>query len=367
MKESFWQTNANQEHEEAKKEKLETGSAVFDFLERTKFLEHRQSDEVFDKWLADLSYEDYSAYLTRLNGLLRATPIKSRSIDGGNVAVSAGIYGVEYLPPAPEQKDGLMKEVFAALKEIPDNNDRALLEYYALQAIHPYADGNGRTGRLLYELISDSGKDMTSEKLSALLDHDVEGDQGIGTGRDSFAEKVLSPAEAYYLVNRELAKEFLDKGFTDEYGLIYIAANSGRGTVPPEAEQRLPQETVNKAKDILGEEGVRNWSFRGLALAKLLEEHEDLGKYRYDLDNPIISHQRRTVAEDIGKKIFALKGDKLMENLTDEELLRLIEIHKGLKADFIKTLIDAFKNPDKHQTKDVSGEDKMIKDYFKNL
>jgi len=79
------------------------------------------------------------------------------------------------LPPSFEQKEGLMREVFEAFKQIPDNEDRALLIYYAIQAIHPYSEGNGRTGRLLHEIISGDSGELTEVKLSKLLDHDQGG------------------------------------------------------------------------------------------------------------------------------------------------------------------------------------------------
>ena len=363
--ESFPQPTPPQEKQEPVAEKLETGKKVFEFLDRTKFLDVRKSDEQFDEWLQKLSYEDYTNYLTRLNGILREVPIKKRAVDGSGVEVSFGIMGdISYLPPSAEQKDGLMRESFDALKKIPDNEDRALLEFYALQAIHPYSDGNGRTGRLLHEIISEDGKELTEEKLSELLDHDKDGHAGTGKGRDVFAEKVLDANSAYYYINREVAREILGEDFLNEHGSIYVAAASGVGNLSEAVKQKLSPEEAVLAEKILGEADVKNFSFRGIVLAKLLREKTDLQKYQYESKNPL-DERRGVVAEDVGKKFFSIDGEELMPNLSEEDARRLIEIHKEVKTKFIKSMIDIFANPENHQMKTKEGEDVAIKSVFR--
>ena len=356
-----------QEKPEPVVEKLETGKKVFEFLDRTKFLDVRKSDEQFDEWLQKLFYEDYVNYLTRLNGILREVPIKKREVDGSGVELSAGaLFGISYLPPATEQKDGLMRESFEAIKQMPDNEDRALLIYYAIQAIHPYSDGNGRTRRLLHEIISEDGKGLTEERLSELLDHDKQGSSGSGKGRDSFAEKVLDPNSAYDYINREVAREILGEDFLKEHGSIFDAAMAGEGFVPVAVKEKLLQEEVVLAEKILGESEVNNFSFRGLVMAKLLREKGDLQKYPFTLNNPIIDGQRRGITpEDTGKKIFSFEGDKLMEDLTVEDVRRLIEIHKEIKSKFVKTMVDIFANPENHQITNKEGEIVPIKTTFR--
>lgn len=170
--ESFSQSDLPQEKQE-QAEELKTGEMVFNFLDKTGFLDIRKSDEKFKEWVQKISYKDYSEYLTRLNGILREIPIKQRSVDGNFVELGFGVAGdeISYLPPATEEKDTLMRETFDVLQHISDSEDRALLAYYSIQAIHPYNDGNGRTGRLIHELFSEKGKKLNKESLSDLLDH----------------------------------------------------------------------------------------------------------------------------------------------------------------------------------------------------
>lgn len=362
--ESFPHPIPPQENQEQKEEKLETGKKVFEFLERTKLLDVRKSDEQFNGWLQELSYEDYSNYLTRLNGILREVPIKKRTVDGSRVEVSFGIMGdISYLPPSDEQKDGLMRESFDALKTIPDNEDRALLTYYALQAIHPYSDGNGRTGRLVYEIISEDGKELTEEKLSELLDHDKEGHAGTGKGRDVFAEKILDVNSAYYYINREVAKEILGDNFVQENGSIYVASASGFGNLSEAVKQKLSPEEATLAEKVLGEGDVSNFSFRGIVMSKFLSERPDLQEYQYQVKQPL-DERRGVVPEDFGKKIAGIDAEELMPILTEDDARRLIEIHKEVKTKFIKNMIDIFANPENHRIKTKEGEDVFIKSVF---
>lgn len=356
---------AAQENQEPVAERLETGKKVFEFLDRANFFDIRKSDEQFEDWLQTLKYEDYSNYLTRLNGLLRDVVIQDRSVDGSGVQLTFGITGdISYLPPADEQKDHLMRETFEALKSIPDNNDRALLAYYSLQAIHPYMDGNGRTGRVLHELLSDNGKELTEDKLSLLLDHNKEGHSGTGQGRDTFAERVLRPDKAYYLVNREVAKEVLGEQFVEENGSIFVAAYVGVGQVSDAVKEKLSPEESVLVEKILGEGEVNHFPFRGIVLAKLIQEKPELQQYLYQAAFQLDA-SRGVVPEDYGKKPFAIHGEEIMQNLTEEDARRLIEIHKEVKEQFIKHMIEIFTEPEKNQLTMKDGRSVDTKNVFR--
>lgn len=363
--ESSIQPKIQEKNQEPKEEGLETGKRVFEFLERTNFLRVRNSDEQFNEWIQNLSFDEYQNYLTRLNGILREVPIKNRSIDGSDVIVSFGITkDVSYLPPYSEQKDAMMREVFETLKKITDNEDRALLIYYAIQAIHPYSDGNGRTGRLLYKIFSEGGKGLTEEKLSELLDHEKKGNLGTGKGRDVFAEKVMDANSAYYYINREVAKEVLGNTFLEESGSIYVDYPSGVGYLTQDVEKKLSSDEASLVKRIIGEGDVKNFSFRGIVMSKFLSERPELQKFQFEVKVPL-DERRGVVPEDFGKKISGVDAGKFLQILTKSDARRLIEIHRELKTKFIQTMIDIFANPENHKIKTKEGNEIDIKSVFR--
>lgn len=346
--------------------KLETGKKVYEFLDKTGILETRKSDEKFENWFQNLSYQDYCDHLTRLNGIIRETPIKNRSIDGKNVEIATLIGNksiTDYLPPDHNQKDDLMRKNFEALKKISNNQDRALLNYYAIQAIHPYADGNGRTGRLLYEIFSETGKEITPQKLSDLLDHNENNHYGINRGRYLFSQKILYPSNARYFINRELAKKTLGDDFTKENGAIFLSSIPGSIYFSENTEKELSKKEVLLAKKILEESDVENFPFSGITLTKLLMEKDNLKKYAYKIVR-FLKKNDDVVPEDYDKKILGIKSEDATKNFTKDDIQRLIEIHKEIKTDFIEDMIDIFVNPQNHQIKTEEGNDIPLKNIF---
>ena len=68
-----------------------------------------------------------------------------------NVAVYIG--GSRHVPPSPEAVRDAMPAFFELLREEPEPAVRVVLGHFAFVYIHPCADGNGRLGRLLMNLM----------------------------------------------------------------------------------------------------------------------------------------------------------------------------------------------------------------------
>ena len=68
-----------------------------------------------------------------------------------NVPVYIG--GSRHVPPSPEAVRDAMPAFFELLREEPEPAVRVVLGHFAFVYIHPYADGNGRLGRLLMNLM----------------------------------------------------------------------------------------------------------------------------------------------------------------------------------------------------------------------
>jgi len=235
------------------------------------------------------------------------------------------------------------------------------LVYYLIQAIHPYADGNGRTGRLLYEIINND--ELDKDKLSKLLNHENKDIDSRGEGRDIIYKKLLPPDRAYYIVNREVTKEFFEEEFFKENGSIYFSAPLGSGRLPKATKEKLSKEEATLVEKILGEGNVYTLPFRGIALAKLIKEDPSLEEYVNKDGRKMKKENSLAFSEDFGKGIFSI-DEEIMDALDEKQAHRLIEIHKELKEKFIKTMIDIFKNPEKHKVKSPGGEEYLIKNYF---
>jgi Fic family protein len=123
----------------------------------------RDVHEVQSYWQALLRVEEWAAkgasltedLVRRLHGLVergqRARPTPYR--DGQNVIRDSESGALVYLPPEAQDVPGLMAALVDWVKEAEAEGLPvpviAGLAHYQLVTIHPYYDGNGRTGRLL--------------------------------------------------------------------------------------------------------------------------------------------------------------------------------------------------------------------------
>lgn len=348
------------------------GEKIFKFLEKTGFIDIRRSDEKFEQWLQGSNFESCAEIVDRLNGIVRGQSIAERAKGYSHMEVRGD--DSLYLSPPVEIKGLLLKEVFEALKRIPNNDDRAALIYYSFLAIHPYSDGNGRTARLLSEIISTSGKTLSEGRLKVLTDH---GDNAHSPkARRAFSEKLVEPEDANYYFKRELAKDLFGEEFFNKYGRISassdIQANDKWYASDYHYEYQLPAQAqfeFSKSEQagltgILNEMDESLLPFVSLTLAKFFSEKGRL----YDFVSGEESlHSNTAAPEDINKKNLILDGSRIqtfLETATLEELHRLMEINTEIKMNYIRQMIDVFENPEKHQTQTETNERIAVKEAF---
>ena len=139
-----------------------------------------------------------------------------------------------------------------------DPKDIGLLIYLSLQDIHPFLDGNGRTGRAVYNLL-------------AQTDPPVE-------GRAEFAKKCVKPPQD---INNEIYRlmvpELFGEDFFKKYGNISSYLANGFVDIP---DRNIPKPLKLQVGRILGEvarAGVVNpIKFRDLVVLRFLQQKREL-------------------------------------------------------------------------------------------
>lgn len=111
---------------------------------------HHQTDgkpESIKQYFGTLSFNDFSELLNGLNGFYRGN--LGRQVMDGDGKMSDG-----YMPPDPKDRVPLLKEAFEkAINE--DSPDKcAMVLGMSILTIHPYLDGNGRTSRTIFALLT---------------------------------------------------------------------------------------------------------------------------------------------------------------------------------------------------------------------
>ena len=313
---------------------------IYQFLSRTGFLQVAGDRGRFSEWMENLSFEEFEKHLFRLNGLVREMSIKERGKDDEGVSVKNQFDDISYLPPRKGDKRALLEKSFTAAKTLPEK-DAGLLLYYTLQAVHPFGDGNGRTGRLLYMILEkgELGERLTSQELSDFLAHDGES----GPGRQKFTQKVRSPEEVYRAVEQLFAADVLGKNITSKFKRIYSGLQSG--TIESVENNNLSSDLKQELERLMSEGGGGAYPFRNIILLKYLQSRDQLEKYG---------------TEDEQQELLRFDGQKLLEGLSESDASEIIEMDLGLKQTFVEKLIDIIANAEKYQM----AKGGTLKDHF---
>jgi len=292
-------------------------------------------------FIRGVDYQGFKDYLTRINGVILGLPKTERGTTDADIEFGNPRSGdVEYLPPNPEDKEELLRKVFEAGKTLRDPKDIGLLIYLSLQDIHPFLDGNGRTGRAVFNLLTQTDPPAES--------------------RAEFAKKCVKPPQD---INSELCRlmipELFGEEFFKKYGNISSNITSGFVDIPI---SNTPESLKLQVGRILGEvarTGVVNpIKFRDLVVLRFLQQKRELSLATSPY-KPLPYEPTIFYGEDEGKYIFSVDGNSLLKSLSNEELEELVAIHKQLKIQFIEKLINVISNPSSYKS-----EERPIKDDF---
>jgi hypothetical protein len=281
-----------------------------------------------------LQTEGFEELLNGVNGILRGKKKSEWNMDGEGVAVESSIMGAEYVPPRQEDKVELLAKALIAAKKMNGERrelkDIALLVSASLNAVHPYADGNGRTSRFIYLLLTENFNDVTKDKLQQILGEN---------GRDSLN---ISPGVVQWDIRNLLEKEL---GLNDQKvnsekitNLFFKRKQDARfNEAVPAENQSLFNELLNK-----------DTRYLFLSVFKYLKGQEDKDKYLRKFPDRA-----------------AVPVDLLSKNLTPEGLSEIIQNYRGLKKEYIEKLIDSIAYPEKDEYQfEYNGQRISLKDYF---
>jgi Fic/DOC family len=298
------------EKPDVSKEELIT--SLLDFIKQIESKYILRTEETRKEFIDGLEFSDYEKILTRLNGIVRGIPIKNRNMDGEGVKLEGFFY--HYKPPANNDKLKLLEESFIEAKSLENLEDKALMLSTLEAAIHPFADGNGRTARLIFSLVKDG---IPSDELS------MENLQKILESRD---ELNVNPGKIEGGIINKMRENFLKENINSKTHPTYVYSS---GIL--EINSEIPKEKQEKFKDLYEDRGYNFFAFYKFLEEKQLLESEYVKTYFDDKSGEAL----RTNIE----------LTKLIPNLSEEDIDKITDYYYEIKRQYIKTMQEVFTKP----------------------
>lgn len=165
---NFEQQQMYREREELDASKRpERARKVIDFLEKIKAYDFFHELSTNEEKKGEISFEQFEAFLLRINGIAREIPINKRNFDGGNVEITGGLLNETILPPRQEDKEDILRYAFDAAEGL-DNAENSYMLPAIINHLHMFGDANGRTARIIHLLLNSDGEPLSNELSKAL-------------------------------------------------------------------------------------------------------------------------------------------------------------------------------------------------------
>jgi len=309
--------------------------------------EGKTAEEIFDagnedgrrKLLETLSGEEYRQMITGINGILRGKGKEEWDMDGNGVSLTfeGGVSG--HVFPHDKDKKEIIDKSWEGARimntENRDLEDIGILLGSMLVETHPFADGNGRTSRLVYLMVKNGySKDMEQQLQEVLGEF----------GREE--------------VDTALDKRYINALFEEKYGRSNEEVNQYNiaGIFPNQdgdafASLEFPSTVGDETKEAIIQGGRTDYRVFTAAVFRFLGSHPEI-----NVDDCIKVFGER--------RIFLLQN--LLSQINKEKTEELATNYWDIKKQYTEDMIDIFVHPDKPEYKvEHEGKEMRMADFFK--
>jgi hypothetical protein len=319
-------------------------NVLLNFLEKAKNINAFHENNFFDtfsnknnkkQFIQNLDEEEFISLLDGINGILRNKKKEEWGMDGEHVLVGNERM-IGYYPPAQRFKKELLYKVLNASKIMINNNesmsDIALLNSASLNAIHPYLDGNGRTSRFLYLLLSkdypNNKKEIQKELSSSTVTEDLKNN--------------INPELIQYELTNIIRHNLNIKTKNDHINPEDIVGLWGADKITNSEKNKQTKELTKLSK--------KDGEYIFLAIMKFINNRSF--KNEFTIKFP---------------KFSKIEVEKLIEKLETSEIEEIFKNYHELKKEYVEKLIDCIVNPEKKEYQiQKNKKETSLKQYFKN-
>lgn len=336
---------------------------INDFINEWKTF--RDNEEEFNNYINNLDKDTLINLLVHINKGLRR-------VDNDQEVITEGVIAGELVAVTKEVRNNVVEKLLEYMRQKPNHKDLAALMYYLIINFHMFEDGNGRTARFMYDLISNE----LDEKEFMYYFH-KENDTHY-EGKEDF-EKVRNIQDLSYanwlsnnLLEHDL-KPYLDK-YPELKNKSIVSAFGGfyadiqliiKEFIIKNLYVDLTDQELDDLAQLLSDNGIVDYTPGGIGMLVAAVEKGDIEKWIESNNKKIEECEKSSDLYDYisSRMNFSFKHNlNLLSKWTGDDFRRVIEISNKIKQKQLEYLIDIFKNPNDY----FYSEELTIKDFILN-
>ena len=323
----------------------------------------RHNEEKFNEFIKKLDSKTLLDFIIKINKELRF-------VEDEKDILSEGVIAGELVAATKEVREETLNKFIDYLKQEPDIKEAATLLYYLIINFHMFSDGNGRTARFIYDLLSNN---ISSSNYMYYFHREnnthFEGKEDFESER-----KILDLGYVNWISNsfiKEDIKHYInlypkleDKKLECGFGGFYAdRQNSVIEFLKTNFNLELTEEEYFKLAQLLTDNGGVKYTPSGVAMLIISSEKGDINSW-IETNEKMIENTRKedSIYPIIASRMnFSFKKNiELLSSWTTSDFKRLIDISNEVKQKQFNHLIEIFRNPEAY----TYDEDILLKDYF---
>lgn len=323
-------------------------------------------DKSFEEYISSLNGKELKEFLIYLNAKTREIEPKEgglyqdegKYLDNGKYVEGRMVIPYELVAPRKVVQDKSFEKMAGMLKKVNNKEHKAIVMYTLINYLHLFQDGNGRTSRLLYDLITGKEQEKTG-----YYTHEKGKNYGARGSWDenrnlTLPQNVTSMA-SQFLMKYLLSKGLINSSYEDISKHLSIQThNEGSFYISDENKTQLSKRTLEHVKWGLFD---NNESISTSALSMLLiltnkGNLQPLKKYNCNLEWQIEGDFVKNwiwVGKTNDPDDIDLYGEdpgesakRAFEGWTPEDYLKLVDVADKMKECIIDLIIDFAERPE---------------------